>query len=102
MHGRKLASVAAAVAGSNGGSKGTGLGVGSAAGRTKATGAGSASPVVSIRTWSNFLSRFARLVRALMRSPRTVQQTQLGGGKRRPGDNGQATEHGGAERRFSR
>lgn len=45
--------------------------------RTNATGAGSARPVVSIRTWSKRLGRFISVVSALMRSPRTVQHTQL-------------------------
>ncbi len=42
-----------------------------------ATGAGSASPVVSTSTASILLRRFSSLLRILIRSPRTVQQMQL-------------------------
>ena len=41
-----------------------------------ATGAGSASPVVSMITWSTFFFRFAIASNAWIRSPRTVQQMQ--------------------------
>ena len=44
--------------------------------KVNATGAGSARPVVSMMTWSNFFARSFRVRRARTRSPRTVQHTQ--------------------------